>query len=130
MTDTEKLAVEYHRRGCNCAQAVLVVIGTRHGLDFATAMRVAGGLGAGFRCGDICGAAASGVMIIGLEHAAVTPEDLAQKNLCYAKTTEFLNAFRSRFGSTQCRELLKEKGRAVCDSLIAGSVALLTELGY
>lgn len=132
MTADEEKAVGLHHRGANCAQSVLLVFCERYGLDFESGMRVGGGLGAGFRCGEICGAVSGAVMVVGLKYAATTPEDIDRKMLCYEKTEQFIEAFRTRCGKGKilCRELLEEKGKAICDELIAGSTALLHEMGY
>lgn len=130
MTPEQEQAVTYHHRGCNCAQSVLLLFCEKYGLDFASGMRVAAGLGGGFRCGELCGAISGAVLAIGLRHAAIVPEDLAQKEICYQKTEEFVETFRARFGKVACRELLEEKGRDICDELIAASVDMMMKLGY
>lgn len=132
MTADQEKAMEYHHRGANCAQSVLLIFCEQYGLSFTDAMRVGAGLGAGFRCGEICGAISGAVLAIGLKHAATRPEDIDQKMFCYEKTEEFIEAFRKGPGKGKilCRELLEEKGKSICDELIAASVGLMREMGY
>jgi C_GCAxxG_C_C family probable redox protein len=58
------------------------------------------------RTGDTCGAVTGAMMAIGLRHAKVRPDDDASRELAYALTQEFMDAFRERNGSLLCRELL------------------------
>lgn len=123
-------AVEIHTRGGNCAQAVLCAFCGKYGVDFATAMRLAGGFGGGLRSGEICGAASGSAMVIGLKHGASEPEDQEQKQLCGARTAEVIKEFRERFGAVCCRDLLKIEGRKICNKLIAEATQMLEDKGY
>lgn len=130
MSEKRDKAVELHSRGCNCAQAVLGVFCEKYGMDFETALRVAGGMGGGFRSGEICGAASGAALAIGLKHGASAPEDQEQKKICGGKTAEFVKEFRERHGAVQCRELLKAAGNKICNTLIGDAVDMLEEKGY
>ena len=55
MTKAE-LAKQNFLNGCNCAQAVLLAFSDETGLDRATALRLASGLGGGMaRMREVCG---------------------------------------------------------------------------
>ncbi len=70
-------------------------------------MRVAGAFGAGMaRTGESCGAVTGALMVIGLRHAKVRPDDDDSKEKAYALAQEFMDAFRERNRSLLCRELL------------------------
>lgn len=58
------------------------------------------------RTGETCGAVTGAMMVIGLRHAKVRPDDDASRELAYALAHEFMDAFRERNGSLLCRELL------------------------
>ena len=92
--------------GYNCAQAVLYANCERLGIDPNTALRLATGLGAGVaREGEICGAVTGGVIALGLRYGRGLDGDKSKTEETYAKTGEFLSAFKKRHGSVVCREL-------------------------
>lgn len=145
MTRDAQEAMAYFNNGLNCAQAVLSAYCEKYGLDKKTAYRIAGGLGGGFRAGEICGAVSGAVLVIGLKYGQSKPEDANAKADCYQKTEEFINAYRSLHGSVICRELLgcdisTKEGRetaqeknlfgTVCVEKVQKAIELLEEMGY
>ena len=66
-------------------------------LDPSIATGFGGGLG---RNGFVCGAVASGTMIIGLKSRGKDKKEV------YQIADSYLNDFKSRFGSVNCRELI------------------------
>lgn len=58
------------------------------------------------RTGETCGAVTGAMMVIGLRHAKVRPDDDASRELAYALAQEFMDAFRQRNRFLLCRELL------------------------
>jgi len=138
-------AVELFNSGFNCCQAVLAVFCEGYGLDRTTALKLACGFGGGVRSGEICGAASGAVMVIGLKTGHCEAADMAAKSNCYAKTVQFLDAFRARNRSVVCREILgcdisTKAGYAkahsaglfgtTCVDMVAGAVEILERLGY
>ena len=104
----EEKAVEYFKKGFNCAQAVLVVFAKEHGLDEATSLKVAGGFGAGMgRMQSTCGAVTGAYMVIGLNYGKTLGDDGNEKrDKTYALVRSFDSEFKKIFGTTSCRELL------------------------
>ena len=90
----------------NCAQAVLSVLCEDAGLDKETALKIANGFGGGVRSGNVCGAVSGAIMAIGLKYGFHKEGDFEQKGICYAKTDEFIEAFKKENGSVLCRDLL------------------------
>ena len=81
--------------------------GPRFGLDREQALRVGGAFGAGMaRTGETCGAVTGGLMVIGLKHAKVRPDDDDSRELAYALAQEFMDIFQERNGSLLCKTLL------------------------
>ncbi len=132
-------AMEYHKRGFNCGQSVLEAFRDLTGLTEDQCRRIATGLGGGFRCGDICGAASGAVLVLGMLHPHNT-EDMAQK----AETAKIVKEFVARFSAQfqdklDCRDLLPAKGlqgvpevtalgaSKHCETLIISSVAILCD---
>ena len=98
------------------------MIDTDATLDPSIATGFGGGLG---RNGFLCGAVAAGTMIIGLKGRG------KGKKQVYPVVDRFLNDFKSRFGSVNCRELigvdlkteegmsyLKNEGRKKCSEFV------------
>ena len=57
-------AMEYHEKGLNCGQSVLLAFADITGFSEEQSMALASGFGGGLRCGGVCGvgnAAAGGV---------------------------------------------------------------------
>jgi len=73
------------------------MIDTNSTLDPCIATGFGGGLG---RNGFLCGAVAAGTMMIGLKGRG------KGKKQVYPVVDRFLNDFKSRFGSVNCRELI------------------------
>ena len=100
-------AVQLFSQGFNCAQAVLGSFAERAGMDRLTALKVAGGFGAGMgRLQETCGALTGGYMAIGLSKGQSQPGDKETKESCYFMIQEFTEDFISLHGSTNCRVLL------------------------
>ena len=100
-------AVALFSSGLNCSQAVFSSFAKAQGLDFAVAAKLATGLGGGMgRMGHTCGAVTGAILAIGLKHGSVTGGDREAKEKTYQLVREFTTRFKSRNGSTVCRELL------------------------
>ena len=56
--------------------------------------------------GEVCGAVSGAAMAIGLKCGRDSGDDLDAKAETYAKVEQFTNAFREKFGSIICRELI------------------------
>lgn len=141
---TEK-ALACFNNGLNCGQTVLYAFCEKYGLDEELAIKMASGLGSGFRCGDVCGAVSGGVLVAGLKYGQRTAADKQAKLLCYAKTEEFIAAFRGRHGAICCRDIIgcdlsTPEGReqanreglfaSICTDKVKSAIELLIELGY
>jgi len=145
MSSRANMAVSIFNSGFNCAQSVVVVFCEKYNIDKEIALRMASGLGAGVRSGEICGAVSGAVLVIGLKYGQSTKEDKIAKENCNNKTVEFMNLFRQRNKFLVCREILgfdlsraEEYEQAknqnlfntVCVEMIKSAVLLLEELGY
>ncbi|MCL1914323.1 MAG: C-GCAxxG-C-C family protein [Eubacteriaceae bacterium] len=143
--DKEERAVSMFASGYNCAQSVLAAFCEDYNLDTNTALMMANPLGGGARCGELCGALAGGLLVVGLECGFFAKGDLDQKRICNEKSYEYLHEFQKENGAVVCRELLgidirsnedhmaadvlptiKEK----CPNFVACAVRLLEDLGY
>jgi C_GCAxxG_C_C family probable redox protein len=137
-------AVEGFCNGCNCSQAVLSVHAERYGIDQATAMRIATGLGGGVgRMGGTCGTLTGAALVLGLEFGPGERGDQAAKDRTYAAASRLQRRFIEQHGSNQCRELLgrdlsiddeyreaREAGlfKSRCPRFVETAVTLLDEI--
>lgn len=132
MRSAKECALELFCNGCNCGQAVLSVFCETYGVTHETALRLACGLGGGFRSGELCGAAAAAAMVIGLKYGNRNLEEMEQKQECYRLTKEFMAEFKAAAGGLACRDILA-KNRQLgqkCDIIVAKTVDLLESKGY
>lgn len=106
MTKAE-LAKQNFLNGCNCAQAVLLAFSDETGLDRATALRLASGLGGGMaRMREVCGTVNGMFLAAGLLFGSDDVSDRAAKSEQYRRLQELAQKFREQNGSIICRELL------------------------
>jgi C_GCAxxG_C_C family probable redox protein len=92
--------------GLNCAQAVFSTYGPHFGLDSEIAVRIAGALGSGMGMGETCGAVTGALMVIGLKQARLNGSSLFSKDRTEEIAREFVERFKARNVTTECRELL------------------------
>ena len=119
-------ALALHDKGFNCAQSVLGACGKYSGLDHLTAMNIAGSLGGGVRCGEICGAVIGGSIVLSCAfpfNDAARPEDKARIAVL---TKRFTDAFKEKYGCIRCVDL-KRKG-VNCSEIIAFCAELAEEM--
>lgn len=108
-TDLEisTVAIDMFMKGYNCAQSVLYAFSRESGLPEEIALKISSGLGAGMgRKGEVCGAVAGGIMVLGMRHGWVANNDRTAKETTYFKTRELMSRFAEKHGSCICRELL------------------------
>ena len=119
MTKMERCrrAMEYHEKGLNCGQAVLLAFTDVTGLTEQKSMAIASGFGGGMRCGEMCGAVSGALMAVGLccpyNNASDTEAKVKIATLAKALTRDF----HDNFGCVRCLELKREG--ISCDEFIA-----------
>ena len=116
MNERAKKALEYHKKGYNCSQAVACSFCEEFGVDEETMFRIAEGFGFGMGMMDICGAVTGMFMVMGLDNSVGNPDNgKLTKADTYKKVTYY------------CRELksvVDGKQRVSCDQCILDAVAL------
>ncbi|HRX33305.1 MAG TPA: C-GCAxxG-C-C family protein [Methanoregulaceae archaeon] len=99
-------AVDLFNRGYFCSQAVLCTYCEQFDLDKDTACRIATPFAAGIGwTGNMCGAVAGALMVIGLKFGNTDPDDMDAKKKVFAATQEFIVEFVDRHGTINCTEL-------------------------
>lgn len=104
----KQLATErFKRQKFNCAEAVLLGLVEAFGLDCNCTPRIATAFGGGMGgCGDVCGALTGAMMALGLKFGRDTAGDTDAKAMTYGKVRQLFAAFREKFGSIQCIDLI------------------------
>ncbi len=146
MSEASEKAVQCFTDGFSCSQAVLSSCCERFGLDKELAYKVAGAFGGGMGHIDgACGAVTGALMLIGLKYGKYKKEDAESKDRTYAAVKRYVDAFKAKYGSIDCTDLIKfdisvqsgllkarEAGvfKSVCPGLVKESVELVEkELG-
>jgi len=100
-------ALSFFRQGFSCSQAVAAAFAADYGLDKETALRLSQGFGGGIaRRADWCGALTGAIIVIGLKHGRVRPDDAAARDKTYALVQELIARFTAHHGELKCRDLL------------------------
>lgn len=144
MSKTE-MALDLFSNNFNCAQSVFAAFSEDYGIPRETALKISSGFGGGVRCGEICGAASGGALVIGLSCGHSVLGDVQSKEFCNSETFEFMKRFRERNKSCTCRGILgidisignnREKAieqnlfNTVCVETVTNAVEILEDMGY
>ena len=100
-------AMEYHKSGFNCAQAVYLAFADLYPFDSTVAAQIAGPLGGGIGGQhEVCGAVSAMSLVLGMVYGYSDPADKAAKVALYKRVQECSAQFSAITGSIVCRELL------------------------
>ena len=103
MSKKSEKAKELFKSGYNCSQSVLGVFCEELGMDFETAMKIAGPFGGGMgRMREVCGTVSGMFMAAGLMFSSID-----SKADLYKKIQDLAAKFKEQNGSIICRELLE-----------------------
>lgn len=140
MNHAEK-AVKYFSSNFNCSQSVFTTFAIEQGIDEKLALRLGTNFGGGERRGELCGAVAGALMVLGLRCGHCDSEDTEGKSKAYRISEEFMNRFIAKNGSVVCRELLgydltkdediiREKNlfNTVCPEMVRTATEILDEM--
>ena len=129
-------AKEFHEKGLNCGQSVLLAFTDMTGFTEEQSMALASGFGGGLRCGGICGVVNAAAVVLGMAYPSTLENGPAGKK----RSSELTKAFQQRFRQLNCRELLADRelvGTELaqelgvtqhCRILVVSGVELLDEL--
>ena len=123
------LAMEYHRQGYNCAQAVAMPFCEEIGLDATLVKRATEGFGAGMGGRtQTCGALSGAIFVVGMLRA--DPTDPASKIATYDVCGDMSAQFVAHCGSGVCEVIKGLTGGDMlcsCNDCIAYGVKLVEE---
>ena len=123
----KELALEYHKKGYNCTQAVACAFCGEFGVSEEEMYKIAEGFGLGMGMMDTCGALTGLFMLIGMKNSGGVEQAGKTKADTYKKTREYAAKFKEINGSVYCKELKGvETGKilAPCDKCILDAVEL------
>ena len=133
-------AKEFHEKGLNCGQSVLLAFTDVTGFTEEQSMALASGFGGGLRCCCICGVVNAAAVVLGMAYPITLENGPAGKKRSSELTKAFQQRFTERFRQLNCRELLTDKelvGTELaqelgvtqhCRILVVSGVELLDEL--
>ena len=108
--ERKEKALSLFNEGYNCSQAVFCAYADLFDVDPEMAKQLTSSLGGGMgRLREVCGAVSGSFLLLGLRYPASDPNDKKAKTANYASVQRVAEAFKSRFGSIICRELLDVK---------------------
>lgn len=127
----KELALEYHKKGYNCAQAVACVFCEDFGIAEEEMFRIAEGFGFGMGMMEVCGALSGLFMVIGLQNSVGDLEKgKSTKADTYKKVKACAAEFKEKNRSILCRELKgigSDRPLCSCDQCIMDAVELAEE---
>jgi C_GCAxxG_C_C family probable redox protein len=146
----EKMKAEeadgYFKDKYNCCQAIIMTYGPEFGLPMDIGTRLGTGFAGGVaRHGEVCGAVAGAIMVLGLKYGLTGESDDKARDNTYEQVSEFIKKFKIMNGSIRCRDLLhcnlstlegrqiaKEKDlfNTLCPRFVKDSAEILEELIY
>lgn len=112
----KELAIAYHDKKFNCAQAVACAFAKEVGTDEKTLFRAAEGLGLGMGGMEgTCGALSGAILLAGMKNSDGNTEDPGTKASTYQLSKQMVTSFQQKTGSTVCKELKGiESGKVLC----------------
>ena len=102
-------------QGINCCMQVFSAVAEDVGISEAEAKKIGAGFGGGIGLASTCGCVTGALMALGYKYGNCEPGQSEQMALYNSKKKEFLEAFRARFGDTQCVALLGGLNPAIPD---------------
>ena len=121
-------AVEFHKKGCNCAQAVACVFADKLGYNEDEIFRLTEAFGGGMGgTQGVCGAVSAMAFVVGgVKSFGIEKLPETNKKESYALAGQLMEEFKRRIGTIMCREI-KSQMRCSCDQCIEEAVKILEE---
>lgn len=129
--DNREKAVEKHKCGYNCAQAVFCTFCEKYGIDEATAFKLSEGFGGGMGgMREVCGAVTGMFMLAGMENSDGDISKPKTKKETYDLVKKLAMEYEQAEGSIICRELLADnaKNKKTCNDRIARAVEVIEKM--
>lgn len=106
MNHKEK-ALDYFGRKFHCSQAVLAAYAQECGLTEEQALKLGACFGSGMRKGEVCGACAGALMVLGALYGQYDKNDEGSRSIANEVNDKMMDLFKEKCGSYLCNELLR-----------------------
>lgn len=128
MSRVEK-AIDNHKKGYNCAQAVLCAFADKTEFTEDQLFRLSEAFGAGMGGGkNVCGAVSAMVFLAGLKNSkGISSLPETNKKLSYSLANDLMRKFEEMNKTVMCDRLKGENLRS-CDGCIEDAVKILEEI--
>lgn len=129
--DRKELAVEFHSKGYNCAQAVACTFAEALGEDMGTVFRYAESFGGGMGTFSTCGAVSAMALVLGMKNSDGNLDAPKSKGATYKLMREATEKFTAKNQSTICREIKgMDTGKVLrsCNGCIQDAIEILEEM--
>jgi C_GCAxxG_C_C family probable redox protein len=92
--------------GFNCAQSVFRQFSQEYGVSESISLKIASGFGGGLKMAKTCGAVSGAIMSLGLIFGYNEVDDQASIERMNGITLQFLEDFKNKYQTTDCKDLL------------------------
>ena len=130
MSEAAKKAVENHKKGYNCAQAVACAFCDQLGKDEKEVFEIMEAFGFGMGTMGTCGAVSAMAAVIGMKESDGCLNATATKKVCYKKMKELTAKFQEMNNSIICREIKGVDTGIVlrsCDGCVEDAAGIIEE---
>lgn len=123
-----EIAVENHKKGCNCAQAVACAFAEKLGYSEDEIFRLSEAFGGGMGgTQGVCGAVSAMVFVAGaVKSFGLDKLPQTNKKESYDAACKLMKQFEAKVGTIMCEEI-KSKSLRSCDGCIEDAAQLLEE---
>ena len=132
MSDRIQKALENHKKGMNCCQAVVCTFADALDADENIVFALGEGFGAGMGGMECtCGAVSGAVILAGLKNSSKNVENPTTKGKTYQLSKAIVKEFEIKNGSVICKELKgigTGKVLRSCDGCISDAVELVEKI--
>lgn len=128
--DKAAMAVDNHKKGYNCAQAVACAFAEDLGVDEKDIFRMTEAFGFGMGSMGTCGAVSAMAVIIGLSESDGNLSEPHTKKKSYKEIKKLRQAFFEKNGSVICREIKGvDSGKVLrsCDGCVEDAARLIED---
>lgn len=131
MSERVKKALENHKNGYNCAQAVTCAYSDLFGVDEKDAFKMTEAFGFGMGTMGTCGAVSAMAALVGMKMSDGNLDKPETKKQCYKMIKEMTNQFKEMNQSVICAEIKGVGSGTVlrsCDGCIEDAARIVEEM--